>query len=148
MLRSGGGVPGLDDRVGQGGGGDEVGDRRVHGDAGAGEATSGVRRAGAATLDLCDLACGRLDGFWEHWLMPWDVAAGVLIVREGGGTFGPLPSCGDPALDEAIQGGEAIARAFAGTGELARGAGGGFLAGNRRLDPTLHDFWSEAMLDL
>ncbi len=80
--------------------------------------------------------------------MPWDVAAGALIVREAGGTFGPLPSCDDPALDEAIRGGEAIARAFAGTGEPARGAGGGFLAGNRHLDLTLHDFWSEAMLDL
>ncbi len=54
-------------------------------------ATSGVRRGGAAALDLCDLACGRLDAFWETWLMPWDVAAGALIVREAGGAFGPLP---------------------------------------------------------
>ena len=53
-------------------------------------ATSGVRRAGAAALDLCDLACGRLDAFWEWWLMPWDVAAGALILREAGGRFGPL----------------------------------------------------------
>jgi myo-inositol-1(or 4)-monophosphatase len=53
--------------------------------------TSGVRRGGAAALDLCDLACGRLDAFWETWLMPWDVAAGALIVREAGGAFGPLP---------------------------------------------------------
>ncbi|MDP2470896.1 MAG: inositol monophosphatase family protein [Candidatus Palauibacterales bacterium] len=49
--------------------------------------TAGIRRAGAAALDLCDLACGRLDAFWEYWLMPWDVAAGALIVREAGGTF-------------------------------------------------------------
>ncbi len=52
--------------------------------------TAGIRRAGAAALDLCDLACGRLDCFWEYWLMPWDVAAGALIVREAGGTFEPL----------------------------------------------------------
>lgn len=60
-------------------------------------AASGVRRAGSAALDLCDLACGRLDAFWELWLMPWDVAAGALIVREAGGVFGPLePAPGDP----------------------------------------------------
>ncbi|MEJ2482804.1 MAG: inositol monophosphatase family protein [Gemmatimonadota bacterium] len=52
--------------------------------------TSGIRRAGAAALDLCDLACGRLDAFFEYWLMPWDVAAGALIVRESGGIFEPL----------------------------------------------------------
>ena len=47
--------------------------------------TAGVRRAGAAALDLCSVACGRLDAFWELWLMPWDVAAGALIVQEAGG---------------------------------------------------------------
>jgi Archaeal fructose-1,6-bisphosphatase and related enzymes of inositol monophosphatase family len=45
----------------------------------------GVRRAGAAALDLCDVACGRLDGFWEWKLHVWDTAAGILIVREAGG---------------------------------------------------------------
>lgn len=45
----------------------------------------GVRRAGAAALDLCYVACGRLDGYWEMLLYPWDVAAGILIVREAGG---------------------------------------------------------------
>ena len=45
----------------------------------------GVRRAGAATLDLAYVACGRFDGFWELRLNPWDVAAGILIVREAGG---------------------------------------------------------------
>ncbi|HEC35557.1 MAG TPA: inositol monophosphatase [Anaerolineae bacterium] len=45
----------------------------------------GVRRAGAATLDLAYVACGRFDGFWEIRLKPWDVAAGVLLVREAGG---------------------------------------------------------------
>ena len=58
--------------------------------------TAGIRRAGAAALDLCDLACGRLDAFWEYWLMPWDVAAGALIVREAGGAFETLEV---PGLD-------------------------------------------------
>ncbi len=47
--------------------------------------SQGVRRAGAATLDLAYVACGRLDGFWEIRLKPWDVAAGILLVREAGG---------------------------------------------------------------
>lgn len=45
-----------------------------------------VRRAGSAALDLCYVACGRFDGFWEWKLKPWDTAAGVLMVREAGGT--------------------------------------------------------------
>jgi myo-inositol-1(or 4)-monophosphatase len=45
----------------------------------------GVRRAGSAALDLCDVASGRFDGFWEFNLNPWDTAAGVLIVEEAGG---------------------------------------------------------------
>jgi len=48
--------------------------------------THGVRRAGAAALDLAYVACGRLDAFWEFGLNPWDVAAGVLLIREAGGT--------------------------------------------------------------
>lgn len=48
-------------------------------------ATSGIRRAGSAALDLVDVASGRFDGFWELQLAPWDVAAGTLIVREAGG---------------------------------------------------------------
>jgi myo-inositol-1(or 4)-monophosphatase len=46
----------------------------------------GVRRAGSAALDLCNVASGRFDGFWEFNLNPWDTAAGVLIVEEAGGT--------------------------------------------------------------
>jgi myo-inositol-1(or 4)-monophosphatase len=45
----------------------------------------GVRRDGSAALNLCYLAAGRFDGFWEGHLSPWDMAAGVLIVREAGG---------------------------------------------------------------
>ncbi len=45
-----------------------------------------VRRLGSAALDLCWVACGRFDGFWEYNLSPWDIAAGYLIVEEAGGT--------------------------------------------------------------
>ncbi len=56
----------------------------------------GVRRAGAAVLDLAYVAAGRFDGFWEIRLKPWDVAAGVLLVREAGGQvtdFAGEPDC-------------------------------------------------------
>jgi myo-inositol-1(or 4)-monophosphatase len=48
-------------------------------------ATSGIRRAGSAALDLCWVAAGVFDGFWELMLAPWDMAAGVLLTREAGG---------------------------------------------------------------
>jgi myo-inositol-1(or 4)-monophosphatase len=48
-------------------------------------ASHGVRRAGAAAIDLAYVACGRLDAFWEFGLNPWDMAAGVLMVEEAGG---------------------------------------------------------------
>ena len=47
--------------------------------------THGARRAGSAALDLCFVACGRLDGFWEFGLNSWDAAAGILMVSEAGG---------------------------------------------------------------
>ncbi|HKV52130.1 MAG TPA: inositol monophosphatase family protein [Gemmatimonadaceae bacterium] len=58
--------------------------------------TAGVRRAGSAALDLCDVACGRFEAFWELTLSPWDFAAAALIIREAGGMIsqvggGPLP---------------------------------------------------------
>ena len=46
---------------------------------------SGIRRPGAAALDLADVAAGRFDGFWEQRLSAWDIAAGILMVREAGG---------------------------------------------------------------
>ena len=46
---------------------------------------SGVRRPGAAAIDLASVACGRFDAFWETMLSPWDIAAGILLVREAGG---------------------------------------------------------------
>ncbi len=51
---------------------------------------SGVRRPGAAALDLAWVAAGRFDGFWEIGLSPWDMAAGALLVREAGGLVGDL----------------------------------------------------------
>jgi myo-inositol-1(or 4)-monophosphatase len=72
--------------------------------------SSGIRRAGSAALDLCHLASGYFDGFWELHLAPWDYAAGALIVREAGGIVTALG------------------------GELDLLAGGAVLAGN----PTIH----------
>ena len=47
--------------------------------------THGVRRAGAAAIDLCYVGCGRIDAFWEFGLNPWDMAAGIVILEEAGG---------------------------------------------------------------
>lgn len=47
--------------------------------------TQGVRRSGSAALDLVSVACGRLDGYWERGLSPWDIAAGIVIIEEAGG---------------------------------------------------------------
>ena len=51
---------------------------------------AGVRRWGAAALDLAYVAAGRLDGFWERGLNPWDMGAGMILVREAGGFVGPV----------------------------------------------------------
>lgn len=58
-------------------------------------AASGIRRAGSAALDLADVAAGRLDAFWELTLAPWDVAAGVLLIREAGGIVTTLDGAED-----------------------------------------------------
>ena len=63
-------------------------------------ASSGVRRAGAASMDLCHVADGSLDGFWELTLQPWDVAAGLLILLEAGGTAERVEG-GPPSLERA-----------------------------------------------
>ncbi|MGH7503490.1 MAG: inositol monophosphatase family protein [Longimicrobiales bacterium] len=57
--------------------------------------SAGVRRAGSAAIDLCHVASGWFDGFWELWLAPWDVAAGTLIVREAGGVVTRLDGQSD-----------------------------------------------------
>ena len=59
------------------------------------EQTAGVRRAGAAALDLAYVAAGRLDGFWEMGLSPWDMAAGSLLIQEAGGLVSDFAGDGD-----------------------------------------------------
>ncbi|QEL64872.1 myo-inositol-1(or 4)-monophosphatase [Oryzomicrobium terrae] len=59
------------------------------------EKTAGVRRPGAAALDLAYVACGRLDGFWEFGLAPWDSAAGSLLILEAGGLISDLAGEGN-----------------------------------------------------
>jgi myo-inositol-1(or 4)-monophosphatase len=75
--------------------------------------TSGVRRAGSAALDLAHVACGRLDGFWEFGLSPWDMAAGCLLIEEAGG----------------------LVSDFAGGQDFL--AGGNVVAGNPKIHPQL-----------
>ncbi|HET9426523.1 MAG TPA: inositol monophosphatase family protein [Gemmatimonadaceae bacterium] len=73
--------------------------------------TAGLRRAGAAALDLADVACGRFEAFWEMTLAPWDIAAGILLIREAGGVVTDLEGepcplahtsvvAGNPAMHE------------------------------------------------
>lgn len=57
---------------------------------------AGIRRAGAACLDMAFVACGRLDGFWEYGLQPWDIAAGALLVQEAGGIVGEPDGSSNP----------------------------------------------------
>jgi myo-inositol-1(or 4)-monophosphatase len=66
--------------------------------------TRGVRRHGSAAVDLARLACGRFDGFFETGLRPWDVAAGTLLVREGGGRITDYRNTGGlaPLFDQQV----------------------------------------------
>ncbi|WP_340108006.1 inositol monophosphatase family protein [Pikeienuella sp. HZG-20] len=57
---------------------------------------AGLRRWGAAALDLAYVAGGRYDGYWERGVQPWDIAAGALLVREAGGLIGALDGADDP----------------------------------------------------
>jgi myo-inositol-1(or 4)-monophosphatase len=74
---------------------------------------SGVRRMGSAALDLAYVAAGRMDGFWETGLSSWDIAAGMLLVREAGGFVSDM-SGGQEMLDngEVVAGNELIQRAL------------------------------------
>ena len=56
---------------------------------------AGLRRFGAASLDLAFVAAGRLDGYWERNLQPWDIAAGQIMVKEAGGTISDIDTSGD-----------------------------------------------------
>ena len=84
-------------------------------------ATSGVRRFGSAALDLAYVAAGRLDGFWEFDLKRWDIAAGILLVREAGGYVSDI-SGGPSALES-----------------------GDVLAANDRLHPPLARLLNQAL---
>jgi myo-inositol-1(or 4)-monophosphatase len=81
-------------------------------------AASGIRRAGAAALDLADVAAGRLDGFWELQLAPWDIAAGTLLIREAGGI---------------------VTRPDGGADVLSAGGNGSIVAGNAAMHRWLID---------
>ncbi len=76
--------------------------------------TAGIRRAGSAALDLAYVACGRLDGFWEIGLKPWDLSAGALLIKEAGGVITDFNGgadyirkgnvvCGNHRIQQAIQ---------------------------------------------
>ena len=65
---------------------------------------SGIRRFGSAALDLAWVAAGRYDGFWEYGLQQWDIAAGILLVREAGGFVSDFAS-----RDKALESGDIVA---------------------------------------
>src|SRR5262245_18980967 len=75
--------------------------------------TAGIRRMGSAALTLAFVAAGRMDAFWEDWLSPWDMAAGILMIREAGG-FVTDKAGGQGMLDSGsvVAGNEAIHRAL------------------------------------
>jgi myo-inositol-1(or 4)-monophosphatase len=62
----------------------------------------GIRRLGSAALDMAYVACGRFDGFYEYGLNPWDVAAGTILVRNGGGVVNDFNTLGNPIFGEEI----------------------------------------------
>ena len=69
----------------------------------------GLRRSGSAALDLAYVACGRLDGYWEYHLLPWDFAGGVLLVKEAGGCITEMNAAPvNPKSTAAIAGNPAI----------------------------------------
>lgn len=69
--------------------------------------TAGVRRQGAAALDLAYVAAGRLEGFWEYKLQPWDIAAGMILVREAGGFIGSITE--DRDFTDPLESGDVVA---------------------------------------
>jgi myo-inositol-1(or 4)-monophosphatase len=81
--------------------GDQV-DEYLRGFGEAMRQSAGVRRAGSAALDLADVATGRYEAFWELMLAPWDVAAGILLVREAGGIVSDLTGAPAPVAHTGI----------------------------------------------
>ena len=77
--------------------------------------SSGVRRNGAAALDLAWVAAGRFDGFWERGLSVWDIAAGVILIREAGGFVSDFAS-----RDRALDSGDVVAANPAIHGDLVK----------------------------
>jgi myo-inositol-1(or 4)-monophosphatase len=75
-------------------------------------ATAGIRRAGAAALDLADVACGRYEAFWELRLSPWDIAAGLLLVREAGGIVTTLDGAPCPVAETSVVAGNPTMHAW------------------------------------
>ncbi|MGE4246632.1 MAG: inositol monophosphatase family protein [Parvibaculaceae bacterium] len=73
---------------------------------------AGVRRFGAASLDLAWVAAGRLDGYWERGLSPWDVAAGILLVREAGGMVDEIAGGDVFVTGDIVAGNEAVFEAL------------------------------------
>jgi myo-inositol-1(or 4)-monophosphatase len=91
--------------------GDQV-DEYLRGFGEAMRQTAGVRRAGAASLDLADVACGRYEAFWELMLAPWDIAAGILLVREAAGVVTDLTGAPAPVAHTGIVAGNAKMHAW------------------------------------
>ncbi len=85
------------------------------------KATRGIRRAGAAALDLAYVAAGRYDGYWERGIYPWDVAAGLILVREAGGFVSAIREGDDPLEAGAIVAGNGAL--FEGFRDILRGPG-------------------------
>jgi len=86
---------------------DTVADHNLDNVPRVGAVAGGLRRMGSAALDLALTGCGRLDGFWELHLNPWDVAAGVLVVREAGGRVTDF--AGEENLDRLLHGRNLVA---------------------------------------
>jgi len=87
-------------------------------------ATAGVRRAGSAALDLCDVACGRFEAFWELTLSPWDFAAAAHIIREAGGLVTTVAGDAMPLASSSVLAGTPAMHAWL-RALLARSAQGG-----------------------
>jgi myo-inositol-1(or 4)-monophosphatase len=77
-------------------------------------ACAGVRRWGSAALDLAYVAAGRYEGYWERELNAWDIAAGILLVREAGGMVSGIRDGSDPLDGAVIAGNDGLFDAFRG----------------------------------